>query len=485
MPIAVNLLQYLWATCLVFITSLSGSMLEYFDSLEPQDNRHHNSAFATDNEFINDTNTGFVVNGTDRIPRSTSFEGMLVTGATGSGKGINIIIPNVLKLLDKKTSLIIHSPSGDTFVKTSGQAYSQHYEVIAYRFNDHEHSDFYNPFDNVHSNSDAYSLAGILADSYEEKSSSDPFWKIQGTLVLYMCIAIVTKLSHEFRTLKNVRHLLIQFSIDPRRLERLFVTHADDELMETFLQAYSMEDKVLRNVVASALAYVSLWSDDNVARVTSQSSFSFDSLRSGKPKCIYIMNSVTDMKLYAPIINVFFAQLTSSLLSRIPDPKSEHDVMLIMDEMASIKLPNLPTILQNCRKHYVGVLCAYQQISSIRASHPHDWDAVMSNLRTKVYLGGMGLDSSENLEKLIGREDLTDEKGNVRTRYLMTQEALRTMTPDTGIALSPVGECYRLRMRPYFEDVFLNMKAKRSPVRISRPQITQLPLTPIHAIKEK
>lgn len=477
-----NAWERLWALILVFASAVSEGFLELFDSFEPRDGRHHHAAFGTDRKFINETNTGFVVNGTERIPRTASFEGMLVTGATGSGKGVNIIIPNILKLLDGRTSLCIHDPNGDSYRRTSGYAQHRGYEVVAYRWDDPSSSDFYNPFDQLRSNSHAFALAEVLADSHEDRSSSDPFWKLQGTVVLYMGIAICMKLAPEFRTLKNVRHLLIQFSIDPRRLERLFIAHADDDLMETFMQVYSMEDKVLRNVVSSALAYLSLWSDDNVAVATSQSSFDFSTLRSGRPKCIYILNSVTDTKL-RPLVNVFFSQLSANLLSRIPGPH-EHDVMMVMDEMSSVTISNLHILLMNSRKHFLGWIVAFQSTSTIRACHPHHWEGIMGNLRTKVYLGGMGLESSKHLEELIGREDVSDGKGGVRTQYLMTQEALRAMPPETGIVISPVGTCYKVAMRPYFEDPFLNRKAQKAPVRVSRP-LPPVHLTKIDAVKEK
>lgn len=476
--------QYFIATCMVFISTISNGFLELFDSFENNDRRYHKAAFGSDREFINETNDGFCVNGLERISRIDSFEGVLLTGAIGTGKGINIIIPNILRLADGKTTLICHDPSGEAWAKTSGHTYLKDYDVITYRLNCPSESDYYNPMDNIRNKAQAYKLASILMDSNHGNASSDPFWQIQGVTTTYAFIAIVMKLEQQYRTLYNVRHLLIQFSIDRDRVKHLFIKKADDELMETFLSIYALEDKVLRSVIATSLSSLALWSDENIVKVTSSSTLDFKTLRTGKPKCIYVLNHTTDMKLYTPLINILFDQLTDALFEHLPTTK-DHDVAFIMDEMSGIRLKNLPTILLNCRKYRLAFLCAYQSTSIIISCYPNDWEAITSSLRTKIWLGGQGLEGSKHLEELIGREDVTDYKGNTKTRYLISQEEIRKMQANMGLVISPQGQCYQVKMYPYFEQIFFNMKTKHRPVTISKSLLHHIPLTPINVSKEK
>jgi type IV secretory pathway TraG/TraD family ATPase VirD4 len=485
-PYAFIFWQYFYAGCMILVSSMSQGFLELIDSYEKKDVRHHKASFATDRDFINESNRGFVVNGIERISRLDSFEGVMLTGAIGSGKGINVIIPNIARLADGSTSIIIHDPSGEAMMRTSGYVKERNYDIHVFRWFDPAHSDFYNPLDYVRDKSEAYKTAKILIDGTLGKSSSDPFWSLQAITALYCFIALTLKLEPQFRTLYNTRHLLIQFSIDPEKIHPLFVAKADNELMETYLSIVALEDKVLRSVIATALAGLGLWADDNIVRITSQkSSVDFRELRSEKPKCIYILNHTTDARVYAPLINLLFDQLSAALFEWLPDPKSDHDVMFVMDEMSSIHLKNLPTILNNCRKHRVGFLCAYQSSGMIRASYPNDWEAVMSSLRTKIWLGGQGLESSKQLEELIGREEVEDAKGRITVRSLMPSEDIRLMRPDEGLVISPFGRCYKVQMHPYFAQTFLNLKMKRPSFAVSKALLSHVPLTAVHAKDKK
>jgi type IV secretory pathway TraG/TraD family ATPase VirD4 len=441
----------------------------------------YTASFGDERDILSSSHGGFCLNGTESITKQMSYEGVLLTGAIGSGKGATVVIPNMLLCTDNKT-IIVHDPSGETTEKTSGFN-SRNHRIVVYNFGKPDRSHSYNPLDYAKTKSGQYKLATILVHAVYEKNPSDPFWVLQSVTVIYCFVAIVMTQEPLYRNLKNVKNLIAEFIINSEKIDQLFIKYADDELMREYQSILTMDDKVMRSVVASCLSALGLWYDENVCRTTASSSIDLTTLRI-VPTVIYIQGDTTNSRLYAPLIEIFFEQLMGIFFAKLPDPK-DLDVAFIFDEASTLLLKSLNSYLNNARKHRLMFLLAFQS-NQIDAMYGSEASSIKSALRTKVWLGGAGLDTSKELEDLLGRTEITDNQGKTKIKPLMLAEEIRAMRTDEGIIVSPAGKPYKTKMSSYFRSPFLNLKTKIAPFKFMNHRVPSvIPLIPLPNEKTK
>ena len=139
---------------------------------------------------------------------------------------------------------------------------------------------------------------------------------------------------------------------------------------------------------------------------------------------------------------------------RLPVP-----VRVLQDEWANVAQPeSYPKILATCRSYNIGLNIIVQNIQQIKALYEKEWESIVGNCDTLLFLGGGNEPTSlEFFVKLLGKETIaTRTRGQTKGRSgssstnfqqtgreLMTQDEIATM--DGGMCI------LQLRgVRPFF-----------------------------------
>jgi type IV secretory pathway TraG/TraD family ATPase VirD4 len=88
---------------------------------------------------------------------------------------------------------------------------------------------------------------------------------------------------------------------NPVRIDELMSKLADDSLYTDYKSFTANDTKVKSGILATAKAMLSIFADEDVAVITSQNTFNFETLRKRKV-ALFVQNKVTDMQHYNILI---------------------------------------------------------------------------------------------------------------------------------------------------------------------------------------
>lgn len=410
-------------------------------------NQEYSASFIHVRKIISSKNKGFCLDGKRQVSISKSYEGSLVSASTGLGKTSVVLLPSLYTMC---SSLIVHDANGELADKSLGKLASEKVDSIILNFANPSISSGYNPLSYAKDYSDIQKLASLFVKAGAGQNSKDQFWLIQATGLIATVMAALVKADEQYHNMMNVRMLITQLATNRAGLDRLFSKYADRKLFEEYKSFLAYDDKVLSGVIAMCKTALQIFNDDKVARVTSVNTFTFDQFRK-KRSVLFIQNSIAEQSYYAPLTSVFFEQFFSYILSRIPD-KDEQDVFLLIDEAGSLHLPTLPLFLANSRKTRCGSLLLIQDFNQlIHNFGKYEAEAIKSNTYAKLYFAGQSLETSRDLEAILGKVQFEDERGRKVVRSLMTNDEIRTIDIHKGLLICGNLSPSLVTLTPYFK----------------------------------
>lgn len=481
-----QLAKHLFATGELAINETVNNVRTGIENLEPVDGRMYKSGFSDADDLLSPHNTGFCIDGIRCATRLLSHQGLLLVGATGTGKTSIQIINSALRMT--QSSMVINDPAGEVFDKTSGELARQGFKLFKLNFGAGDSHQF-NPLNYIKSESDVNKICAILVRQVLGSTNSDPFWSLQAQTVLSASIRLVLRFKKkEYHTFRNVRHILKVMARIPKQTDKptaadkLFLKEADPVLWADYLMIKSMEAKLRSSVMATALAATSLWQDPGVCQITDSNSFDFANLSKEKT-CIYINQKTADSRYYSSLIAMFFELLFKEQMSRLKE-SYELDCFIILEEASSLFIPLLPLALSNLRKFRCGVFHIWQSFESVvNAYGAENAEVIRTNSTTKVFLaGGASLKASEELERLLGRIEVK-HNGKEVIRPLMLAEEIRAMSKEKAIVLSG-NKQYLVPLVPYYKQPYMKLKTQLPPAQLQYAPNSQISLIPIPSEKD-
>lgn len=158
-----------------------------------------------------------------------------------------------------------------------------------------------------------------------------------------------------------------------------------------------------------------------------------------KKKAIFCLIPVDDSSmnylvgmLYTQCFQALYRRADAKYNGRLPVP-----VRVIQDEWANVAQPeSYPKILATCRSYNIGLNIIVQNIQQIKALYEKEWEGIIGNCDTLLFLGGGNEPTSlEFIVKLLGRETLATRtrgltkgrNGSSTTNYQQTGRNLMTI----------------------------------------------------------
>lgn len=374
---------------------------------------------------------------------------VLVVGSSGSGKTRYFCKPG---LMDANCSYLVVDPKGEMLRSTGHFLKSQGYDIKVFDLIHPRQSDGYNPFRYIREEPDVLKLMDNLVKNTTppKGASNDPFWEkaeiaLDSALMLYL----LSEAPKEEQTFEMLMFMLnsAQASEEDEQfqspLDLLFQSLEDREPDHLAVKQYKVykkaAGKTAKSILITAGVRLTAFIFPQYAAIMQEDEMDFGSLGERK-RAIFCITPVNDGSMNY-LVSMLFTQCFQELYLRADeryDGRLPVPVRVIQDEWANVPQPDsYPKVLATCRSYNIGIDIIVQNIQSIKARYRDEYQSIIGNCDTLLFLGGGNEpESLEFMSKLLGKETISIRtRGQTRGRsgsssinYQLTGREL--MTPD-------------------------------------------------------
>ncbi|MFQ3454118.1 type IV secretory system conjugative DNA transfer family protein [Bradyrhizobium sp. UFLA01-814] len=370
-------------------------------------------------------------------------DGMIAVFAPmGAGKGVGIVIPN---LLDYRGSILCTDIKGENRAITARHRASFG-PVYALDSTDPAHSDAFNPLDMVrlgsfHEKDDVEAIAKLMVIP----DGSESHWDGKAEGMLTCLILHVLRLPADQRTLSQVRSLS---TLPPESFKDLLGSIAKEgpraaaELAGSFLSMDGSEE--FKSVISNTEKATRIWSRDSPAGViTSHSTFSLSQLISDTAT-VYLVVDEEKLSVYAGFLRVMVGSVINALTRAKDRSKGKPKVLLLLDEAAALgTLEPLERGIGYLRAYCTPILI-FQDMNQLRALYRRA-GSFLANATCKVFFNVADLEAARFISEMLGQTtSLAHNQGisSSNTDVLRRQRSLGMS--ETGRWLLDPSEVMRL-----------------------------------------
>ena len=374
---------------------------------------------------------------------------VLVVGGSGSGKTRFFCKPG---LMDANCSYLVVDPKGEMLRSTGYFLKSQGYDIKVFDLIHPRQSDGYNPFRYIREEPDVLKLMDNLVKNTTppKGASNDPFWEkaeiaLDSALMLYL-LSEAPKEEQTFEMLMFMLECARVMEEDdqyPTPLDLLFQSLEERDPTHVAVREYKVykqaAGKTAKSILVTASVRLAAFIFPQYTNIMQRDEMDFGSLGERK-RAIFCITPVNDGSMNY-LVSMLFTQCFQELYlraderyaGRLPVP-----VRVIQDEWANVPQPDsYPKVLATCRSYNIGIDIIVQNIQSIKARYRDEYQSIIGNCDTLLFLGGGNEpESLEFMSKLLGKETISIRtRGQTRGRsgsssinYQLTGREL--MTPD-------------------------------------------------------
>lgn len=373
----------------------------------------------------------------------------IIVGGSGAGKTRFVVKPN---LMLANASFIATDPKGELVRAVAPFLLQQGYVVKVFDLIDPSHSDSYNPFRYIRKDSDVFRLINNFIQNTTPKNASqnDPFWEKSETA---LDAALMLYLLHEAPPEEQTMEMLltmIEYGAAKEDdedykspLDLLFEALEEDDPNHIALRQYRVfkqaAGKTAKSILVSAAVRLASFTLPEIQSITNEDSLELSKLGERKQAIFCVIPDSNDNSLnflvgmlYTQAFQELYYQADKVHMGPLPIP-----VRLIFDEFANVALPDGYARLQaTMRSRNIMATIILQNISQLKALFKDDWEGIIGNADTLVYLGGNEQSTHEYISKLLGKETIytkssSQSKGRNGSYSQSTQQTGRElMTPD-------------------------------------------------------
>lgn len=373
----------------------------------------------------------------------------IIVGGSGAGKTRYVVKPN---LMLANASFIATDPKGELVRAVAPLLLQQGYVVKVFDLIDPAHSDSYNPFRYIRKDSDVFRLINNFIQNTTPKGAheSDPFWtKSETALDAALMLYLLHEAPPEEQTMEMMLTMIEYGSVKEddedyqSPLDLLFEALEEEQPGHIALRQYRIfkqaAGKTAKSILVSAAVRLAAFTLPEIQSITSEDSLELARLGERKQAVFCVIPDSNDNSLnflvgmlYTQAFQELYYQADKVHQGPLPVP-----VRLMFDEFANVALPDGYARLQaTMRSRNIMATIILQNISQLKALFKDDWEGIIGNADTLVYLGGNEQSTHETISKLLGKETISttsssQSKGRSGSFSQSTQKTGRElMTPD-------------------------------------------------------
>ena len=373
----------------------------------------------------------------------------IIVGGSGSGKTRYVVKPN---LMLANASFICTDPKGEIVRAVAPLLLQKGYVVKVFDLIDPAHSDSYNPFRYIRRDSDVFRLINNFIQNTTPKNAgqNDPFWEksetaLDAALMLYLLHEAPPEEQTMEMMLTMIEYGAAKEDDDDYQspLDLLFEALEEEEPNHIALRQYRIfkqaAGKTAKSILVSAAVRLSAFTLPEIQDITNEDSLEISMLGERRQAIFCVIPDSNDNSLnflvgmlYTQAFQELYYQADKNHMGPLPVP-----VRLMFDEFANVALPDGYARLQaTMRSRNIMATIILQNISQLKALFKDDWEGIIGNADTLVYLGGNEQSTHEYISKLLGKETISttsssQSKGRSGSFSQSTQQTGRElMTPD-------------------------------------------------------
>ena len=382
-------------------------------------------------------------------PKNARNKNILVIGGSGSGKTRFFCKPNIMQL---HSSYVITDPKGSLICEVGQLLQRAKYRIAVLNTINFSKSMHYNPFAYLRTEKDILKLVNtiIVNTKGEGAQSTEDFWVKAERLYYTALIGYIHYEAPEEE--KNFITLLDMINAsDTREDDEDYKNPVDllfDRLEEREPEHFAVKQyrkyklaagKTAKSILVSAAVRLASFTLREIQSITDEDTLELSKLGERKQAVFCVIPDSNDNSLnflvgllYTQAFQELYYQADKVHMGGLPVP-----VRLMFDEFSNVALPDGYARLQaTMRSRNIMATIILQNISQLKALFKDDWEGIIGNADTMIYLGGNEQSTHKYISEQLGKETISTKsssqsKGRNGSYSQSTQLTGRElMTPD-------------------------------------------------------
>ena len=347
----------------------------------------------------------FLIFGERKFLTFGGSEHVIVEAPTRSGKGVGIVIPNLLSWQD---SVVVLDVKRENWDATAGFRQKHGQAVFLFNPTDPEgRTARYNPLgyiDRGDPDQVVIELQKIATMLFVPPERGEPFWT-DSARTAFVGVGAYLAVADQPFTIGAIYRLMT--TGDTRGFFRRVLEDRWLSLSQGCRNALadftSGADNTFAGIVQTVTSKLSLWLNPRVDAATGECDFDLRALRS-RPMSIYLGVSPDELDRVAPLYNLLFQQLVDLNVRALPDEDTPLQVLVILDEFARIgRAQVIASAFSYVAGYGIRLLPVIQSRSQLRAVYgEHVANEIVANCGVEVAFTPKELRVANELSERIG-----------------------------------------------------------------------------------
>lgn len=373
----------------------------------------------------------------------------IIVGGSGSGKTRFLAKPN---LMLANASFICTDPKGEILRAVGNLFLEEGYVLRVFDLIDPSKSDCYNPFCYIRKDADVFKLIDNFIKNTTPKGAkaNDPFWeKSETALDSALMLYLLHEAPPEDQNMETILYMIENGGAKEEDddyqspLDLLFEALEEEQPDHIAVRQYHIfkqaAGKTAKSILVSAAVRLASFTLPEIQRITASDDMELGKLGERKQAIFCIIPDSNDASLnflvgmlYTQAFQELYYQADKVHQGALPVP-----VRLMFDEFANVALPDGYARLQaTMRSRNIMSTIILQNISQLKALFKDDWEGIIGNADSFIYLGGNEQSTHKYISELLGKETIdtktsSQSKGrNGSFSQNFQQTGRELMTPD-------------------------------------------------------
>ena len=341
---------------------------------------------------------------------------VMVVGGSGAGKSRFFVKPN---LLQANCSYVITDPAGELLTTQASFLERQGYKIKCFNLVEMKHSNCYNPFNYIRDDLGVLILINCLIKNTnpEGKSGGDPFWEKSETALLQALMFYLIKYRpKEEQNFTSIMKLLRAAEVDENNpnikspLDRLFDEVEKRDKNSIALKQYMTfkmgAGKTLKSILISCSVRLTVFNMKEIENLTGTDDIDLGTI-GDTPQALFIVIPAADTT-FNFLVSMMYSQLFETLYfhaeTECKGKRLKYHVRFMLDEFANIgQIPDFTKKLATMRKYEISCSIILQNLAQIKAMYKDDWEGLIGNCDSFLFLGGQEYSTLEYISKELGQ----------------------------------------------------------------------------------
>lgn len=398
----------------------------------------------------------------------------IIVGGSGSGKTRFLAKPN---LMLANASFICTDPKGEMLRAVGNLFLEEGYVLRVFDLIDPSKSDCYNPFRYIRKDADVFKLIDSFIKNTTPKGAkaNDPFWeKSETALDSALMLYLLHEAPPEDQNMETILYMIENGGAKEEDddyqspLDLLFEAPEEEQPDHIAVLQYHIfkqaAGKTAKSILVSAAVRLASFTLPEIQRITATDDMELGKLGERKQAIFCIIPDSNDASLnflvgmlYTQAFQELYYQADKVHQGALPVP-----VRLMFDEFANVALPDGYARLQaTMRSRNIMSTIVLQNISQLKALFKDDWEGIIGNADSFVYLGGNEQSTHKYISELLGKETIdtktsSQSKGRNGSFSQNFQQTGRELASVDELAVLDGGKCIlQLRgVRPFLSEKY-------------------------------